>query len=359
MGSTTSHGRLSLLYALATLFPSASASWGNPLEKLLPDSNAGFQHILHNSCSAEYAALIGNGDDVAITDSLLYKFDANSGINAVVNCMLEATPELVKFKMASVQVLLGLTPAILATLGATPQETGMLAVIARRPLLALLLSFASPAVFPLRSSEYTRGIKELNRCHMNRPDCLARADPAIVLLEYLLTVASIANIGELGYRLGAQVVLSLRATAPYFFVLWPFLGAIIHMLGATALRMRTKVVAQTRESEEQTQHQRKNSSAIESLRSSIQQPGVRNARVNVTILPESLGFFFMSWFTAVGTAVHIIFGTTIFSSMLFVSIDDGCIIIVRLMASVVVCRVILTYELAILRGKVEVTEINE
>jgi hypothetical protein len=62
---------------------------------------------------------------------------------------------------------------------------------------------------------------------------------------------------------------------------------------------------------------------------------------------------------AVGTALHIIFGTTIFSSMLFVSIDDGCIIIISLMASVIVCRVILTYELAVLREKVEVAGIKE
>jgi hypothetical protein len=72
----------------------------------------------------------------------------------VVNCILTHTSNYVKNGIASAQVLLGIMSTVLAFLGASTEEMSMLANIARRPLLALLLSAASPSVYFSRAFEY-------------------------------------------------------------------------------------------------------------------------------------------------------------------------------------------------------------
>ena len=50
-------------------------------------------------------------------------------------------------------MLLGLTPTILAAVGSSAEETAMLFILSKRPLLAVFLAGGSPAVFPMRSFE--------------------------------------------------------------------------------------------------------------------------------------------------------------------------------------------------------------
>jgi hypothetical protein len=50
-------------------------------------------------------------------------------------------------------------------------------------------------------------------------------------------------------------------------------------------------------------------------------------------------------------ACHIIFGTLTFSSLLFISVRDAVTVIGRYLASLLLCRAILTYELACLRDR--------
>lgn len=52
---------------------------------------------------------------------------------------------------------------------------------------------------------------------------------------------------------------------------------------------------------------------------------------------------------AVMTSCHVILGTLIFSSMLFISTRDAVYVLGRFMCSVLVCRILLMYELAKLR----------
>ena len=71
--------------------------------------------------------------------------------------------------------------------------------------------------------------------------------------------------------------------------------------------------------------------------------------VKVKVVSESYWFLFLTWFTAMGTICHVIYGTLVFSSLLFISVRDSLLVIARYMVSVICCRVILMYELASLR----------
>ena len=73
----------------------------------------------------------------------------------------------------------------------------------------------------------------------------------------------------------------------------------------------------------------------------------------ILILEESLLFFAIYWITNILTILNILYGTILFSSSLFILVNDAIIIIVRLIASVMMCRIVLTYELVNLRRVVK------
>jgi len=68
---------------------------------------------------------------------------------------------------------------------------------------------------------------------------------------------------------------------------------------------------------------------------------------------ETSFFLILSWLSSVGTALHILFGTMVLSSVLFVSTDDALKIGARILASHLVCRTIVELELAGLRATVK------
>jgi len=162
-------------------------------------------------------------------------------------------------------------------------------------------------------------------------------------------------------RLGTYVISAAFTTgSEYHYFLWAFLGLSIHGFGALALYLRTKVGVVSKEEVDEyftTTHAPSPSTTIsQKLRRALAdqfKPMVRLSPLRVSILEELLAFFGVSWFTNVITVCHIVYGTLLFSSMLFISITDTLIIIGRLLASVTLCRIVLTYELASLRRVVK------
>lgn len=67
---------------------------------------------------------------------------------------------------------------------------------------------------------------------------------------------------------------------------------------------------------------------------------------------ESTLFIFLTWVTSITTVSHIIYGTLIFSSILFISTSDAVQIVARFVASTVVCRVILVFEITGMQQRV-------
>ena len=100
----------------------------------------------------------------------------------------------------SAQVLLGLIPSMLAVLGPSTEETSLLFIIGRRPLLALCIAAGSPAVFAMRTFDYSHPLKLLDdREDRVRPPALNYArTPIIMAVGYLLIVGAIVNVTLLG-----------------------------------------------------------------------------------------------------------------------------------------------------------------
>lgn len=81
-----------------------SASWSDSFSGFFPEFNSGYQHILKNECARNYTEYLKNRDDISKTDLKLQMFGVRGLTSDVIECLLEATPEFFKAKMASAQV---------------------------------------------------------------------------------------------------------------------------------------------------------------------------------------------------------------------------------------------------------------
>jgi hypothetical protein len=317
-------------------------------KKWYPEYGFIFDRILHTNCTKEYDTYLHATKNTSHVDRYTGGGWTNQLAQPVVNCILENTSEFIKSSTGSAQVLLGLTPSMLAVLGPSTEETSLLFVIGRRPFLALCIAAGSPAVFPMRSFDNKDPIGLL-KDHEGRlrspPLSYARA-PIIVALEYLVVIAAIANIATLSKELGVQVVCNYAPHLTYLVLLWAFLILIIHGSGSIALFLRARVSCE-----------RSSNTILRWIRIQFT-PFEKQRPINVHMIPETYWFTFFSWFTAILTVCHVIYGTLTFSSMLFISVKDSITVIGRYFVSVICCRIVLMYELATLRDSFNVGTID-
>jgi hypothetical protein len=334
-----------LLLGFHLCFASAAR---NQFKNWYPEYGFVFDSILHTNCTKEYDTYLHATKNISHVDRFTGGDWTNQLAQPVVNCILGHTSNFIMSNIGSAQVLLGLMPSMLATLGPSTEETSLLFVIGRRPFLALCIAAGSPAVFAMRSFDYKDPIGLLkDREGRLRPPPLNYARvPIVVALEYLVVIAAIANIVTLSNELGVQVVCSFAPQLTYLALLWVFLILIIHGLGSISLLLRTRVSCE-----------RSSSMVLRWIRIQFT-PFEKQRPIKVNVIPETYWFTFSSWFTAIFTVCHVIYGTLTFSSMLFISVRDSIAVIGRYFASVVCCRIILMYELAALRDSLNVDNVD-
>jgi len=236
-------------------------------------------------------------------------------------------------------VLLGLTPTILAAVGSSADETAMLFILSKRPLLAVFLAGGSPAVFPMRSFEYQDpiGLLRERRGRLYPPELTNKWQLIIMVLEYIIALAAVANVVSVAQELGVQVSCSFAPHLTYLILLWAVLNLAIHTSGAVALYLRVRVKCQL-----------PCNTPLDYLRIHFTPVSMQRPHT-IEVVPETYWFVAINWFTSILTVCHVLYGTLTFSSMLFISVKDSLAVIGRLMASVISCRVVLMYELAALR----------
>ncbi|KAJ8133249.1 hypothetical protein O1611_g370 [Lasiodiplodia mahajangana] len=274
--------------------------------------------------------------------------------NDLIICILNNSDEAFKANLAAVAVLLGLLPSILSLAGSSTVETGLLFM--RRPVLSLLLAAGSPAISPIRTFDHRDPIETLHK----RPDALhiphlGKFATAIVLsLQYLLSAVSIANIYQLSWQFGRDTVTSFAPDTIYFPGLWAILTIPIHLFGAWAVIQRFRCV-------EIQQQENKALTFKSTLKRKLSQEFTLNAHhshSSITPRKETFLFICFSWFTSISTILHIIAGVFIFSSTLFIGVTDAWAIAARYLASVVICRIILMFEISGMRTTVDVQGIH-
>jgi hypothetical protein len=201
----------------------------------------------------------------------------------------------------------------------------------------------------MRSFEDTDSLRILKACE-NRSRLLKLSwigESIIMLAEYVIALAAIANVVTQGYELGVQVVCSFAPQLKYIPLLWGFWSLTVHTTGVIALHLKTNI-----------RRTRSGSSVLHLMKRQFT-PLTKQHDLSVSLVRETYLFIFLSWGASLLSACHVIAGTLAFSSMLFISVRDSLTVITRLMASVLWCIIILMYELALLRVPFDVGTASE
>jgi hypothetical protein len=252
-----------------------------------------------------------------------------------------------KSNMASAGVVLGLTPTILAMLGSSTTDTALLSIVAMRPLLALCLAIGSPAASPLRPFEYVDPIESLASSGERKSVPLygITGQLAVSIVEYLIVFAAITNIASVSYQLGIQTICSFSVETTFQPLLWAFVAAFVHIGGSLAMKLHVRVMETDRP---QLSRKIVGRYILHYLRLEFT-PSAYHPRSKIDRKPKTNPFLFISWMTSVGTVLHVLYGTLVFSGLLFISVQDALSVVTRYLASVICCRALLAYELAGLR----------
>ncbi|RBR22214.1 hypothetical protein FVER53590_25851 [Fusarium verticillioides] len=376
----------SLIYA-TTIQPAAAVTSTKQFKHWYPQFGWIFEKIVKVNCTAEYDRYLtgfknhseidyfgGGGIYTAITQPL-------------VECILEHTSEYLKVAMTGAQVVLGIMPTIIALLGPSHDEIAMLCNVGRRPLLAAGLALASPSAYFSRAFEYSNPIDILsvdtNRYVQWRPRAVY-SQLLISAAEYLVTTVACYNVLDNTLKANYRAIFAFSPDADFLPGLWLAIGIALHIAACFICRLRlhgsrTQESSAAETNENSTRQESKEEKKqlwlikflkswaqnLSSLMSWIKGIGPRLMDIITTTelfpcssagyvakiysFPETKTFLVLSWWQSTITILHILFGTLIFSGMLFVGTKDALLIAGRYIAGVAICRVILMYELAGLR----------
>jgi hypothetical protein len=292
-----------------------------------------FEPIMEKHCQAEYQGYLTK---VAPKDYL------SGTITPVIDCILGNLNETRKSNMAAAAVLLGLLPTTLGLVGSTTIEVGLVAL--RRPFLALLLAAGAPAVSPIRTFDYVDP-KELLQKKPGSVKVFSMGPakkPVVALLQYVVAAAAVLNLVTVSYELCIRTVCSFAPENAFEPALWAFLAVAVHLFGSWSVYLRVRIV---------TGGSGVNTSGSGRLQRILREfiPSAAREEAELGIKDETYGYILLAWFTSMGTVLHIIYGTLVFSSILFISTGDAVIVVVRYLSSTLVCRAVVMFELSGLR----------
>lgn len=320
----------------------ASATGNTRFDNFFPDFARDFERIRDEQCASLWESQQMKGIQTS-----------DQNCNELLNCILQNTNEFIKSNMASGTIALGLAPTILSILGSTTGETALLSK--RRPLLSFLLACGSLAVNPLPSFVYENPLEALEKREGRLAPSHVTSAPRwqlclIVAGEYVLVLAAIANVMTALYFTGRWTVNTISCDTLYMPLLWAFVTPSLHIMGMIALRLRTDVVVDGA-------LQGHLGWSIEDMRTWLFikarhefSPCATHEKLKLQWKQETHAYVLVSWWASICTATHLLYGTIAMSSLVFLGYVDSIKIIGRLMASVIVCRAILVFELAGMRN---------
>ncbi|KAF4452959.1 hypothetical protein F53441_4190 [Fusarium austroafricanum] len=283
---------------------------------------------LANNCSDALSAYLDPSDPVVRPGYM------------VIDCILNNMPEFRKAELAAAAVILGLAPSVLQLLSASYLDTAILAY--RRPVLASLLSMASSGVRPLTATDYDDMITTMGTdpFHTNFGKPRSVWAPSLVsLMEYIIALGAVANNAHLTYQLCIFAVCTFAPAQDFLPAIWAASAVLIHLVGYLAARLRVAVEGKGREEDYQGK-------LGHAFRTELT-PTPWQRRLNLKANKRHTGqFLVLVSILYVGDALQALFGTLILSSLVFISVRDSAIIVIRLMGSALFARLVLIYELA-------------
>ncbi|KAI1274488.1 hypothetical protein F5Y07DRAFT_215382 [Xylaria sp. FL0933] len=351
------HTSAAFLLISTFLITSASAAITSQFQNFYPQTRPEYEYILHHNCSQQFANYLTGRPQDFTGDWLGGGGTFTVLVQPVVNCLLENTSEYIKAAASSAQVLLGVTPPILATLGASSDELAMLSVIGRRPLLSLLISFGSPGVYMERVFDFRQPEKMLRRSpgryRPRRPDTTFKRR-MLAATQYIIALGAVAKVVALSWRLGVGTVCAWWSETIFAPLVWTVLSIPIHFAGTFAIRLRVRRIYSDEDKETDTgfgQWLRMLPARLHGYWKSEWVPAVSQDEIKIISYEEGILYVIWSWVLSAATVVHILFGSLVLSGLLFIGPGDALMVIIRYVLSVLSCRILVAFELSGIRHR--------
>jgi hypothetical protein len=357
---------ISLILLLSFLLAATSAQIAEGVDRDRGQFNiwfeqyaSAFKKIRIENCSSQYEIYLYGKKTNITADWPTGGDQHNLFVQPLINCMLTATSPYILWQMQTAQIILGLTPPALAILGASSDELALLGVIGERNLLTLLLMAATPSVYTSRAFDYQdhrdilRGHEDRYRVYVGK-----KRRAVIVGLEYFFGLLSLANTAILSWELGQRTVCSIAPEVWFLPFLWWLSGVVVHIVGLCFFRLRVMRDLGFKD----TVDLEKNADVhgwrwvIYTARRLLLKEiglfsGEKPTPTYIKWVGERKVYIVGSWLHSIFTVMHIIFGTLVFSGLNFVGPRDALEILGRYMGSIILCRVVLMYELAVIRNR--------
>ncbi|EJP70948.1 uncharacterized protein BBA_00578 [Beauveria bassiana ARSEF 2860] len=281
---------------------------------------------------------------------------------AVFDCLLQQFPEFRKSELGAAAVVLGLAPSILQMVSPTPADTAMLSL--RRPVLALLLSVASPATIFSTAAIYADKVEALSKplsrqARGSFPYTAGRLfghgflTLFLSAMQYLLALAAVANSAYRTYQLCVWTVCSFSPITVFLPALWHGTVVLLHLSGWVALRLNVQSAERVSDAKRAAGHHRQDTKAgwASRLKSCIENettPSAFAEKLPVESRAAGPAPFFSAVIAALyaGAPVHLLYGTLVLSSLTFISAFDSIAVVAFYAMSTIVSKAILYFECA-------------
>jgi hypothetical protein len=265
------------------------------------------------------------------------------------NCIVQTlTPDIAQ-SIAGASILLGLMPTILSVLGLSVAEMALLHM--NRPVLSFLLSLGAPAVYPgrfliwedpLRASEPHTGAWVIRAFPRKWAILISAA-------QYILVLGAIALNVYNAWTMGVRAVLVWFCDASYWPLLWVVLATVIHIIAVLSLRFAIRRKRPSSPPPHDSRGSKLNSittSLLTFLRSEFTLSANATSQVrdhySVRLGPLPV---VLQYAGALSALAHLIFGTAMFSSLIYIGNADAIPIIQRFMGAAIVSRIVLQFEI--------------
>ncbi|KAJ2998878.1 hypothetical protein NUW58_g182 [Xylaria curta] len=312
---------------------SSLATLTSQFQNFYPQHGGKYEYLLQNNCSEEFANyLTGRPQD--FEGDWLGGAGANTVlVQPVVTCLLDNVSEYIKAASSSAQVILGVAPPLLATIGSSTDELAMLSVVGRRPLLSLLISFANPSVYMERIFDFRQPEKMLQnsrgRYTPQKPSTAAQ-HWALVVIQYAVALGAAANIAVMSWQLGVGTVCSWWSETVFAPLVWTVLSIPIHLAGTFATRLRLRRIYRDEDKKMNIGF----GLWMQMLPTRLYEfcwsewvPSVSQDEIRVVSFNEERLYVVWSWLLSTATIIHILY-----------------------VVSVLACRILVTFELAGMRA---------
>ncbi|CAK7242448.1 MAG: hypothetical protein STHCBS139747_003941 [Sporothrix thermara] len=320
-----------------------------------------FSSVSNNTCNATLRVYNEAFDQHVVKAELMATCAAQQ------RCILENLGAEISARLASASVLLGLTPGILASLGPSIAEISLLST--ERPVLSLLLSFGSPAVFPSRVLQYQNALDIVPTSSTAATAVSPLATQRVLMAlrrsrrlralvsaaQYITAAVATTNVMYTSFELGVRTTISFRCSTSMLPLIWTLLPFGVHLPAALALN-----IAKWRQRKrDRKEIERAAGAAAEGRqRSTIARWHAAFRKetdvcaMHAPLDAESEAVAMSLWAIAFNylatflSNLHVTFGILIFSSVVFIDVIDVVTVILRYMVSSVICRAVLGFELA-------------